>query len=330
MKFFENAKQNKKLRLVIYLYLILFLLVISVVATYTWFSLSKTPAVDNLSMYVTSKVGLELALTPDSEQWSSKVSYEDMASEHFPLRPITFSHAQQRFFAADYGVDGRRTGKWHPLSEEDNANKNNYDGYFSVGTVYARASQNVEVSLSEPVQTAEGITGAGTYLVGTPEWDPEQIKHINAGVGAENAIRIGIEVTKLDAGNNPLESTREFYIYEPNCNYHNDETLGYKATRSIDGSASLVPSDRLILQESSSWREAEPVQNGVQQYTVGKFVTPTKLFSLEADQIARIKFYIWLEGQDVDCTNAIHDARVLANVQLVAKPNDQSGLVPIN
>lgn len=326
----KNKTKKRKTHLIIYSYLILFLLIISVTATYTWFSLSKTPVVDNLSMYVTSHSGLELALTPDSEEWGSKVSYVDMASEHFPLRPITWSEKDEKFYAAKYGIDGRLSGDWLPLSEEVNANRDNSDGYFSIGTLYARSSQDVEVSLAKVVETAEGISGAGTYLTGTPEWDSEKLEHTNAGKGAENAIRIGIQITLLDSQNQPRENTKQFYIYEPNCDYHEDDKIGYLATPSIDGSGTLIPENRLILQKHSSWREASPVQNGVQIYTIGDFETPTKLFSLKADEKARIKFYIWLEGQDVDCTNAIQDARVLANIQFLSETSNGSGLKPIN
>jgi len=326
----KKSGPTKKTLLIIYVYLVVFLLIISVAATYAWFSLSKTPKVDNLSMYVTTKSGLELALTPDSEEWGSKVSYIDMAGEHSPLRPITWSEKDQRFYVADYGVDGRLSGKWKPLSEEENANQNNKNGYFSIGTVYARASQDVDVSLSMPVQVEEGVSGAGTYLTGTPEWDAESLKHQNAGKGAENAIRIGIQITLLDQSDQPIEDTQTFFIYEPNCDHHQDGTTGYQKTPSIDGSDTLVPADKLILQKQSTWKEVEPVQNGVQQYTIGEFETPTKLFSLKADQKARIKFYIWLEGQDVDCTNAIQEARLLANIQLLSETEDGSGLKPIN
>lgn len=325
----QNGGSHKKRRLILYAYILLFVMIVSVTATYTWLSLSRTPVVNNLSMYVTSHAGLELALTPDSEQWGSKVSYVDMATESFPLRPITWSEKEGRFYAARYGVDGRLTGKWVPLSDEQNANRNDHDSYYSIGTFYAKASQDTTVSLAQSVQMNEGISGAGTYLVGAPIWDDTTISHKNAGNGAENAIRIGIHVTLLDPNDRPLENTATFFIYEPNCDYHADGQVGYVNTPSIDGDESLVPAEKLILQKHSTWTEVVPVENGVQTYTIGEFETPTKLFSLKEKQKARIKLYLWLEGQDVDCTNAIQDARVLANIQFVANTEGESGLRPI-
>ena len=321
---------SKKTRLIIYVYFLLFLLIISVTATYTWFSLSKTPVVNNLSMYVTSHAGLELALTPDSNEWGNNISYVDMAGGNFPLRPITWSEKDQRFYAADYGADGRITGSWIPLLDEVNANGDNSDSYYSIGTFYARASMDTTVSLAKQVQMEQGVSGAGTYLVGMPSWDSQQLIHTNAGNGAENAIRIGIQITLLDEADQPMEQTKTFFIYEPNSDYHIDGKSGYVNTQSIDGDNTLVPSQRLILQKQSSWTETEPVEQNVQIYSIGDFETPTELFFLKAEQKAMIKLYIWLEGQDVDCTNLIQEAQVLANMQFVAYTQGESGLKPIN
>ena len=63
---------------------------------------------------------------------------------------------------------------------------------------------------------------------------------------------------------------------------------------------------------------------------MGEFETDTKLFSLDVDELARISVYVWLEGQDVDCTNVIgHEAQILASIQFAADASGQSGLVPI-
>lgn len=321
---------KRKRMLVIYASLLMFLLALSVTATYTWFSISRTPQVSNLSMYVTSQTGLEIALTPDSEEWGSKISYLDMASENFPLRPVTWSEKEQRFYTAGYAADGRLSGRWHALSDEENANQNDINGYYSLGTLYARSFQDVTVSLTASTEMEEGLSGSGTYLIGTPVWDSESISHINAGEGAENAVRIGIQVTLLDEYDNPIEQTKQFFIYEPNCDTHADGTQGYVATPSIDGEDSLVPEDRLILQGTSTWTEATPVENGVQVYSIGDFQSSTELFSLKAGQKAMIKLYLWLEGQDVDCTNAINEAQIIANIQFNAETDIQSGLQPIN
>jgi len=316
--------------ILIYFYVILILLILSAVATYTWFALSRTPKVSSMSMYITARTGLEIALTPeDGDHWGGQVAFPDFVTDTAPLRPVTWSEKDKTFYAAVYGIDGRLTGRWQPLSDERNANRNGYDSYYHVGTFYARTAENVIVSLAEEPKTVEGLTGSGTYLVGAPVWNEEDILHEDVGQGAENAVRIGIQITFLDQNNEPKDGDPLFFIYEPNSDTHTDGSVGYVATPNIDGGASLVPSDRLITQEHSSWTEADPVQRDVQLYTFGAFTSPVELFRLKAGEKAMIRLYIWLEGQDVDCTNAIRESKIFANIQFDAVTNPDSGMDPI-
>lgn len=324
----KNSGKKVVINIVIYFYIILMLLVLLTVASYTWFSLSKTPRVSSLSMHVTTAPGLELSLDPDSEEWGSSVSYTDMVKESSPLRPITWADRDQKFYAAVYGIDGRLTDKWFPLSDERNANRNDHEGYYCIGTLYARASDDIKVSLNPAVEADEGKAGAGTYLVGTPIWNSDEIIHNDGGMGAETAVRVGIKVTRLDENS---ENSGEvlFFIYEPNSDTHADGSRGYVSTPSIDGSDGLVPEENLITQTTSSWIETDPVQNGVVFYRLGDFTSKTELFSMKKEEKVMIQIYIWLEGQDVDCTNEIKEAQIIANIQFGAISDNHSGLTPI-
>lgn len=280
-----------------------------------------------MSLYVATDTGLSLALTPDSDDWGQQLSYSDMIGDTFPLRPVSWSEKEQIFYAADYGIDGRIKG-WEPLSDERNANRSDNQGYYCISTFYAKTDQNVTVSLTPAVEIAEGINGAGTYLIGTPLWDSSEIRHNNAGQGAENAVRIGIKVTRLDDDNSLTENV-EFYIYEPNCDTHADGSNGYVNTPSLDGTDTLIPEERIIKQTASYWQETDPIQRDVWIHTFGEFVGSTELFKLKKNEMVQIQLYIWLEGQDVDCSNKIKEAMIMANIQFKAVVEGQSGLVPI-
>lgn len=307
-------------------------LLLLVAATYTWFALSKTPRVNDMDLYVVSPVGLEIALNYDSadEDWGQAVDFADMVTETSPLKPCTWSEKDQKFYAAIYGADGRMTGGWRPLSDAENANVDGENGYYTMGTLYARSETAVKVSLSEAVTLQDGTRSAGTYLIGTPVWNGNAVLHDNGGSGAEYAVRIGIKTTPVDQSG---ESTGEasFRIYEPNSDGHADGSTGYVATPSIDGGESLVPAERLITQTTSSWTEVSPVQQNVTFRQMGQFTSDTELFSLEAGEMVRIDLYIWLEGQDVDCTNRIGaEAQVLASIQFAADYGNNSGMVTID
>ena len=325
----KNAK--KGFRVAIYLYVLIILLSLLTVASYTWFSISQTPRVSDLYMYVNSPKGLEIALTHDAQEWGQQLDFRDMVDETAPLRPVTWSNKEQRFYAVTYGFDGRLKDikSWQPLSDQYNANRDTYFGYYIKASFYARTDTAVKVSLSPAVEVDEGRKSSGTYLIGTPIWNAQEILHDNGGKGAENAIRVGLRITPVTEGV-PDETKAVFYIYEPNSDTHINGADGYKPTPSIDGTPNLIDEEHLILQTASSWAEAYPVERNVVVNELGEFTTSTDLFTLQTGEMVKIDVYIWLEGQDADCTNQIEEAQILASIQFKADPDDQSGMVPID
>ena len=69
---------------------------------------------------------------------------------------------------------------------------------------------------------------------------------------------------------------------------------------------------------------------GYEIHYMGSFDGSTELFTMKADEVVKIQIIIWLEGQDVDCTNMIADASIIANLQFNAVTEGGGGLVPID
>lgn len=326
----QNRDKNKEVRITMYFYLVLILFLLLTVASYTWFSLTTTPRISDLSMFVASTSGMELALEPDAEEWGLTLDFSDMVSESAPLRPITWSNQRQQFVTGIYGFDGRLTGQELLLTDELNANRDDLNGYYIMGTFYARTGTAGTASLTPAIEVDKGIDGAGTYVIGTPVWNVDKIEHDNGGKGAENAVRMAFRITYVNSDGTAVEGREPlFYIYEPNCDTHLDGYDGYLDTPSIDGTDTLVPMEQMILQTASTWYEAYPVQRSVVIKRMGEFTTSTELFSLLPGEMVKIQLYIWLEGQDVDCNNQIQAAQIFANVQFDFDAEGGSGLVPI-
>ncbi len=320
---------SKKSRIFIYCIMILILLSLLVTASYTWFSLSRTPRVSNIGLYINAPTGLLLSKAPEGEEWVLQLDYRELVDETAPLRPVTWSDQEQRFYAAVYGIDGRQTGRWEPLSDSNNANRDDVYGYYVKATFYATTDTSVNISLTHAVAVSEGIDGAGTFLIGTPVWDYDNLVHTDGGLGAQTAIRIGFRITPMQDGEAQADQAK-FVIYEPNCDSHVDGSEGYVPTPSIDGGEHLVSPDRLITQSTTTWTEAEIVQRDVVVKNMGQFLQEPFLYFLEANQMIRIDIYIWLEGQDVDCNNKLgQTAEIMASIQFDADESGMSGLDPI-
>ena len=327
----QKKQLSRKTLLFIYLYVLLILLILTTAASYTWFSLSRTPRVSDMFLFINSDSGLEISADPSGDEWVLQLDFRDLVDVTAPLRPVTWSERDQRFYAASYGLDGRLHGieDWHPLADDEHANKDDHNGYYIKTTFYARSSQTETVSLSPAVEVDDGIAGSGTYVIGTPLWDGQELLHQNGGQGAECAMRVGFRITPVNAAAEAVAEPSDFIIYEPNSDLHIDGTQGYVPTPGIHGSDTLVPEERLILQSASTWTEAYPVERDVVIKDLGEFQSDPRLFSLEPGDMVKIELYVWLEGQDVDCTNQIDQAQIIACIQMDSEAGGQSGLKPI-
>lgn len=324
-----HGQKNKRKTMLIMLVLSLLILIpLCTVATYTWFGISKTPKVSDMEMTINANPGFELSWqkdTPDGE-WSKQLAFVDAIVTDTVLTPVTWVDSESSFYTAKYGNDGRIVDLSQKL--DDARDSNGIDGHYVKFTLYGKTGENVTVSLAPAVSSVDGTSSAGTYLIGKPEWQTDTKTHVDGGAGAQSAVRVGLKITKLDENLNETGNS-DFYIYEPNADSHVDGSIGYKPTNAIGGGA-LVPETRLITQTTTLWQESYPVEHGVVVRTPGVFNKTPELFELEAGRRVKIDVYIWLEGMDVDCVNAVGgNAKLFANLQFDAKTQNDSGLVPI-
>lgn len=324
-----TIEQRQRKRTILYIYVLLALFVLLVTASYTWFSLSQTPRVSNMEMYVASSVGIQLAETYDAEDehWGQVIDFQNIIGENTMLQPASWSVSKNAFVTAAYGTDGRIIqNKYTLLSDEMNANRNDRHAYYVKGSFYARSDTPVDIYLGDAVEVNEGVNASGTYVIGTPVWNDQTILHDDGGIGAETAIRIGLRITPIDEFTGAEIDASEFYIYEPNYDVHIDENIiGEVVTPTVEGQT-YEDTSYMIYQTASTWREAYPVQKDVTVKTLGEFVGDTYLFTLSHNEMVRIDLYVWLEGQDVDCSNLIGEAQIIANIQLDAEYSGQTGL----
>ena len=328
-EFFE--KRGIPLRTVTYILLLIGVLATLVSTSFAWFSISRTPQVNDMEIYVNAPAGVQIALRWDApdEDWGENIAYPDLISTNSPLKPVTWSDAERCFKGIRYGSDGRQTNRWRTLTDEQNANTTGSDQYYVFGTYFMRTGTTCQLSLTEARTMSNGEMGAGTYVIGAPQWDELVRRHVNAGQGAEYAVRIGFLVTMIDPSTGAPASESSFLLYEPNADRHIDGSERLLATPSVDGAEELVPEERHIRQTASTWMEAEPVEKDVTVKTLGEFLDDAGLFLLKAEEMARIDMYIWIEGQDSDCYGVPTDSILFANIQFDADYTEQSGLVDI-
>ena len=324
MQISNPEKKGRRRTTLLLIYLLFIMLPLLSAATYTWFSLSRAPKINAMSLYVNVPAGLEITWTPEYENsWGQHLDFADYVQSDTVLKPITYADETGTFYGALFGMDGRISGLSYALSDERHTNRNDSYGYYLKMTCYLRTDENVAVSLSR----AHG--NSGTYLIGTPVWNGDSILHNDGGNGAQSAVRVGFRITKYDSEG--IESEEPFFIiYEPNCDMHEDEISDYIPTPSVDGSENLVSDGRLIRQTKTTWKEMDPVQKDVLIYDYGEFLDDPFLFDLDEDCMVQVEIYLWLEGQDADCTNEIGEAaQIFASIQFYAEMKSGSGMEEI-
>ncbi|MFI3227817.1 MAG: hypothetical protein R3Y09_10495 [Clostridia bacterium] len=327
----QKIRKSKILKVFL---IVLCLFALLTVAGYTLFTLlGKDASVTDMEISVSAPYGLELTLDKDDEDsWGQICDFTEFFGDNpIILKPVTWSDVDETFYSAAFGIDGRILGISKALSDEEHTNSYSDDGYYAKLTFYARSDLMVDVSLLDALTSFDGLEGYGTYVIGMPAWDTESQTNVNAGKGMQHSIRVGFDVTIYDEYGQV--DNEYFYIYEPNV----DEP--YVATPSIDGNETLVSEDRLITQTESIWYNTTPAEASVVILSPGEFTGDTNLFSLDENKEATINLYVWLEGQDPDCTNQLlvvhdgdeEDTQIFINIRLDVETTQesQSGLEPM-
>lgn len=328
----EREKQNK---LFIMFLLAVFSTIAMVTVSYAWIGISRVPFVSDINLSVVSENALMIATDDNGQpgEWEHSIDVSAIMENMVPLKPVTYT--PNGFYKVNYGNDGRPIG-FSPISVENvnvtypGGDKNSSagkaaeeQGYMLEIEYWLKAEGiTADVFLSEAVATVDGNLGSGTYVVGQPVWNSSTISHDNGGHGAETTVRFGFECTTTDLDGNPV-GNKTFLIYEPNADVHADGTTGYIVTESSQGGA-LITEDRLIKQTASTWSEQTPVLQDVVIYEMGEFLSNPALFTVENERMVHVKMYIWMEGQDIDCSNMVVGTETIIAANLQFKVADES------
>jgi len=287
-------------------------LVALVTTSFAWYGVSRIPFISDLNLSIMSDCGLLVAPDVNGQPgtWSSYLDISDYFTGTASLRPTTYLDGQ--FYQVKYDLTGRTNGV--ELLPEKNYNTELPEGLsaqeiykFMLGEgcmVYfdfwlSGNGYGADVFLAEGNTNSDGTISAGTYVVGQPKWDAEKLTHINSGYGTETAVRVGFLWQKTDVNGNPIGDST-FMMYEPNANTHTHEKDGVLETKNVEGDA-LINSANLIRQKAYTWTEKDPLDASGVNYQIGEFIQNPQLLRVEKLGYVKIRLYVWLEGQDVDC-----------------------------
>lgn len=331
-------KKIKKLRITFLAILLFITVMLLSTSTYAWFTSNRVVTVNTINVHVAASGGLEIST--DGQDWKSIIQPDDITGVHnttypssvnqipYELKPVSTGKEIDNstgFLKMFYGEATNNTdGDYVLMSQrsiEKEGNGTESDGLFVAFDLFLKVTGEQDIYLSNKSQ----VTYAGEKNTGIV--NATRIAFIDEGT-----LPDGTDLRQIQALRSGINSTT--YIWEPNYDVHTPasvqnayNTYGIATTTTnaqriiYDGVISEIPSkDEVLLQKANSTYYPNLFKTvKVDYYTKENFVDYQKVFTLK-NGITKIRVYMWIEGQDIDCENNASFGDVEFNVQFTVNP----------
>lgn len=327
----NKGKNKKKLNLRSSLLVLLLIAILLIASTYAWFTANTVVTISTLNVHVEAKGGLQISA--DGINWKTVLSNEDIA----PDTLTTYA-----------GNENQIPTTLEPVSTTGNVTDGKMDMFYGVVTAAAAADDAAGIKLGDFTLTTskqvdtKGTTGKYIVFDAFLKVDKDQTLSLtkNSDVkadtaksedrGLKNAARVafvpstsvaadGAETTTIQS----LVPDGKACIWEPNDDVHTAAAVSaassiYGLTTSTTGAAPLsyygvkaeiakpVP---LNSKDSASFAEVTPsIQTKEANDAINKVCDLKK-------GITKVRIYMWVDGQDVDCENNASGSDITYDVQ---------------
>ena len=330
----KKQKKNNIKQSILILLLIAILLIAS---TYAWFTANTNVEISTLNVKVEAANGLQISA--DGTNWKTILQNTDIDPDNVtttyesnvnqiptimePTSTVgTMTEAgQMEMFAGTVTSD--KNGAWVLSSKKltDTKGKGDTAGKYIVFDTFLKVDEDMELSL----EADSGVT----------------VKEGGTDKGLQNAARVafvelghtasGSDLTTIQGLNTGTSS--KVHIWEPNYNRHTStgitnakdnygKTVTDNSTTADDyyGVKAVIPSDSPVALASKDSNYFSAVTPEYKTKDTGEKVS---MLTLEAG-ITKVRIYMWVEGQDVDCENTASGTDISYTVKF-SIPSTTSG-----
>ncbi len=307
-------------------------------STFAWFTSNRTVTVSPIQVNVAAAGGIQISA--DGTTWKSMVNQTELLAAN-GLYPAAINQIPAELAAVSSGLNVDASGLMEMYSGSVTARP--LDGQYILTTtksteVHGTAGEFIAFDLFFRLDSSSSsqiylTTTSGVVASGADSGikNASRIAFVNKG----NVV-IGTPLAGIQAINSGVASP--VVLWEPNYNSHTapailhaNDTYGLTVT---DGGAQ-VAYDGVIAPITALNDVLVAVSNAVSYPAYFKDVTPTfttdvnysgvtnfqQAFTLSPGTITKMRVYMWMEGQDVDCENSASGAMAIFNLQLSL--NDQ-------
>lgn len=318
-----SKKSKRKTSLKSAILLLLLMAILLVTSSYAWFTANQTVTISSLQVNVKASNGLQIST--DGKTWKSIITQEDIKAgyagntNNIPteMAPVsTIGTVTDGKLDMYYGsVTTNPAGDFILTAEKDADDK----GHYIVFDVFLKVDAATDVYMTEESK----VEYAGTNTQ-----------------GLENAARVGFVIEGNTAATSGITTitglslaTGTAKIWEPNYDTHSDLAItnaetnygltGLKATGEnaltyYGVKAAITAANNVAIKQVGTPAEdyfsaVDPVLKTVN----GSTARPK--FDTLAAGITKVRIYMWVEGQDVDCENGASGTDIKYTVQFSTK-----------
>lgn len=325
----EKNKKKRKRHLMFLLLLLFGTGIMLTTSTYAWFTSNQTVAVNTITVNIAAQNGIQVSV--DGTNWKSIIQTTDIktasttytgAKNQLPssLEPVSsaLTVGADGLMEMFYGqVAANATGDWY-LKAEKSTESNGTDGKFIAFDLFIKSD-----------------TSTNLYMTPNSKVTPSDVND----TGIKNASRVAFvmlgnttiddEVADIQALGTTDAAGSTVYLWEPNYDVHTPNaishardtygltiTAGPDAARvNYDGILAPIDPDTVKVGEANVDKHSAKFKAVTSTYqTKAANANNTQIFGLTAG-VTKVRIYMWVEGQDVDCENSASGGNINYDLQ---------------
>ena len=327
----KKSKRKNNLKESIILLLLLILLLVS--STYAWFTANQTVTISTIDVNIAASNGLQIST--DADTWKAIISNEDITTNAYeghanslPTSMVPVSTIGAIDTATGYMnmykgvVTADATTGDYELTATQSAEGS---GEFIAFDIFLKVDEDTTLKLTtaSSVEMQKDSTDKGIKQAARVAF----VTQGHAGPGSAASAITG----KIAGEDSPV------YIWEPNSNLHTEAAVThadqtYGITTTSDGKANAIAyygikqpiTDGIVLAntagtDTTNFSLVQPTYVTKADLTTGKLDEEKQIFTLTAG-ITKMRVYMWIEGQDVDCENTASGTDISYNLQFTVVP----------
>ena len=334
---YKKIQRDNKRRISYLLLLLLLTGTFLSTSTYAWFTTNKVVSVSMINVKVQTEGSLEISA--DGTNFKPGITEEEIIGAHSGNYPnsvnqlpayieqvSTVGNLDNRGFMEMFfgNIDSNDNGDYIIISEKSTETESNgveSDGKFVAFDIFLRTSTTKDLYLTN---------------------ESKVIYNGERSTGIENAIRVAFVVegnTRSDSGLNTIQNLtttdkNNVYIWEPNYNTHtvtgishasgvygltiaenNAERISYDGIKSV-----FSKDDNITFSKANSTNYPNYFEEVTPKILTVKNEENYQYFINLQEGVTKVRVYLWLEGQDVDCENGASVGDLSFGLQFSTNP----------